>query len=83
MTSASGLAAVKDTNGSLGALEEEGMNQSALSMSQPNIGMMHGNNTQGLQNEDLPGTNEMFVDECFGHEPPKGHAESMQRRSRG
>ena len=51
-------------------------------MSQPNLAMMQGNNTQGLHNEDLPNTNEMFVDDCFDGSKGRGN-DSMQRRSRG
>lgn len=50
-------------------------------MSQPNLAMMQGNNTQVLQNEDLPNTGEMFVDDCF--DGSKGRGDSVQRRSRG
>jgi hypothetical protein len=50
-------------------------------MSQPNLAMMQGNNTQVIHNEDLPNTGEMFVDECF--DGSKGNDNSMQRRSRG
>lgn len=68
MTTVSGMQGHKDTNGSVGALEEDS-------------DMMRGNNTQGMQNENMPNTDDMFVDDCF--EGSKGRVDSMQRRSRG